>query len=192
MAVVSVGAHRRRPSPRARPLLAVSVTAVVLLLLGADAPVWLVPETRRGSDWRHALAEAETALAAADTGRALARLREARRHALASRTWDGPLEVGTAYHRLADDDAPRQEAIAAARTLFLTALLRARSERSLPGVLRTATAFARLGDREMVTVCLRVAHELAGADPAAHAQVRAAASAWDARLEHERTRPVGR
>jgi 16S rRNA (cytosine967-C5)-methyltransferase len=58
------------------------------------------------------------------------------------------------------------------RRIYLAALFRARQQESLDGVLRTAEAFAGLGDRELVDRCLRIAESLAARVPDAQARER--------------------
>ena len=55
----------------------------------------------------------------------------------------------------------RSAAEATARRAYLAGLFRARKLAALDGVLRTAKAFAALGDREVVEQCLRIAESLA-------------------------------
>lgn len=64
---------------------------------------------------------------------------------------------------------------ALAREAYLAALFHARQQGSLDGLLRTAQAFAALGDREMVDPCLHLAERLAArtANEQARAGVRA-------------------
>lgn len=184
MAVVSSGGRRpRRAGAGSSVPLVISMAAVVLLLLGLDTPGWITPGVPSAPDWRHPLAEAETALAAGDLDGAVAPWREARRRALAAHTWDGLLEVGEAYRRLGDAGGFARDATTTARELFLVAKFRARGEGSLEGVLRAAGAFAKLGDREAAAVTLRVADGLARGDAAGRARVRTAADRWSVELD---------
>ena len=48
-----------------------------------------------------------------------------------------------------------------ARDAYMTALIRARRDRSLDGVLRSAEAFRELDDRTVVEQCLHIAAQLA-------------------------------
>jgi hypothetical protein len=94
--------------------------------------------------------------------------------------WDGLLAVGEAYLRIGEVANGRQAAQATARRLYLTALVRARRQGSLDGVLRTAEAFSALGDREAVTQCLHVADQVAGRElnPQARARVEVFRARW--------------
>lgn len=60
--------------------------------------------------------------------------------------------------------SPPVRGIERARADYLAALFRARARGSVEGVLRACEGFADLGDRDVVTVCVRVARGLAGAD----------------------------
>jgi hypothetical protein len=81
------------------------------------------------------------------------------------------IEVGDAARRFAGG-RPR------ARQAFLTALFRARQQRSLDGVLRAATGFGELGDRDTLAQALRMAERAAGPDPRAQARVQVIADRW--------------
>jgi hypothetical protein len=65
--------------------------------------------------------------------------------------------------QIADDARARGDA-PAARRAYLTALFRARGERSLLGVLSAAEGFKALGDREVVDHALRMAAALSPND----------------------------
>jgi len=137
---------------------------------GAEPPPWVAP-----------LQRVETALASRNVSAAEEAWHEAHRAALGSRhRWDGLIEVGEAYLRIGEVAHGRQAAQATARRLYLAALFRAREQGALDGVLRTADAFAVLGDREAVTQCLQVADQVAERtrDPQARARVEAFRSRW--------------
>ena len=61
-----------------------------------------------------------------------------------------------------------------AREAYLTALIRARRDRSVDGALRSAEAFRQLGDRAVVEQSLHIAGQLAAGDEQAQAKVREA------------------
>ncbi len=163
-----MGARRCR-----RQVLCVAITAA---LIGA-APTY--GESRNGAatpPWVVPLQRMNTALASPNVTAAEEAWHEAHRAALGSRQrWDGLIEVGEAYLRIGEVANDRQAAQPTARRLYLTALFRARQQSSLDGVLRTAEAFAALGDREVVIQCLRVADQVAerARDPQARARVEA-------------------
>jgi len=101
--------------------------------------------------------------------------------ALASRSWEGMIAVGDAI--LATERAPGNAAGARmnARQAYLTALIRARRDRSVEGALRSAAAFRALGDRDAVEQCLHVAALLATRDAPATQRVHEARQRWAAR-----------
>jgi hypothetical protein len=59
---------------------------------------------------------------------------------------------------------PPTRAVERARADYLAALFRARARGSVEGVLGACEGFADLGDRDVVTACLRIARGLAGAE----------------------------
>lgn len=125
--------------------------------------------------WTAPLRALDDALAQKSAPAAARAWHEAYLAALASPRWDGMVAVGEASLRLAEVTGQRQAGEAKARTAYLAAFFRARQQNAVDGVLRTAQAFADLGDREVVEQCLRVAQELAAraGDPEAEARVRA-------------------
>src|SRR5262245_468850 len=112
-----------------------------------------------------ALARVEEALAAKDIAAAVQAWREARAVALERIGWKSMVALGDAYLRIGDAAEFRRGFTAGARESYLTALFRARHERSIDGVLRSAQAFAALGDVDVVGYCLQVASRLAARDP---------------------------
>ena len=90
---------------------------------------------------------------------------DAYRAALASRRWDRMVEVGDAALRIGEVAGARGAAEPLARKSYLAALLRARQEQSLEGVLRAAEAFAALGDLEVAEQGVRVAERIAARAP---------------------------
>lgn len=81
--------------------------------------------------------------------------------AVRSQRWEGLLAVGDAATRIATLPRLLRAFEAKARLVYLATLFRARDQGSIDGVLRTAEAFATLGDPAVVEQCLRVADELA-------------------------------
>jgi hypothetical protein len=94
--------------------------------------------------------------------------------ALGTTSWKGRLDLGDAYLRIGEVARDPEPAKAKARSLYTEALVRARSQGSLDGVLRSGEAFAALGDHEVAGQAIRVAQDLAaeGTDPYAAARVR--------------------
>jgi len=150
--------------------------AITAALIGAATTYGEKRSGEATPPWVGPLQRMNTALASKNVTAAEEAWHDAHRAALGSRQrWDGLIEVGEAYLRIGEVANERQAAQPTARRLYLTALLRARQQGSLDGVLRTAEAFAALGDREVVMQCLRVADQVAerARDPQAHARVEA-------------------
>ena len=131
------------------------------------------PDDSSTRTWTSNLQRMDEALAAGDISLAEQAWHDAYGQALGSRRWEGMVEAGDAALRIGAVAKSRRLAEPTARQAYLTALVRARGQRSVDGVVRTAEAFARLGDREVVEQALRIARDLAGTDPEAEARVRA-------------------
>ena len=71
------------------------------------------------------------------------------------------LAAGDAALRIGKVARLRKHYEAKARETYLSALFRARAQRSVEGVLRVAEAFSMLGDREVVDQCLVIAGRVA-------------------------------
>ncbi len=130
------------------------------------------PREAGGARWRAHLARVDDALAKQDLSGATHACEDAYRAALGSRRWEALVDVGDAYLRIGEAAGSRRGWEARARKSYLNALLRARQEGSVEGVLRAAEAFADLGDREVAEQGLRIAESLAAQDPEARADVR--------------------
>jgi hypothetical protein len=126
---------------------------------------------------------ADDALAAGDVVLALRHWREGHAVAIASRRWEGLVEAGDLYRRIGARGGFHAAAAARARDCYLTALLRARGERSLDGVLRATEAFVDLGDEAVVERGLDIARHVAArdADPRGRERVERLAARWAAR-----------
>jgi len=149
------------------PLVVVGMALIAILeVLTAAVPNAVAPRA-----WTVFLGHAEEALREDDDTAALSWWRQARAAALRSGQWEGMLEVGDAARRLPDG-------VSRARQAYLTALFRARRQHSFEGVLRSATAFGELGDRDVLAQALRMAEREAGADPRARERLRAVAERW--------------
>jgi hypothetical protein len=120
------------------------------------------PDDPSSRAWTAPLQRMDEALAAGDIRLAERAWHEAYGQALGSRRWEGMVEAGDAALRIRAVAKAQRLAAPTARQAYLTALVRARSQGSVDGVLRTAEAFARLGDGEVVEQALRVARDLGG------------------------------
>ena len=78
--------------------------------------------------------------------------------------WERALQIG--------DEARARGDASSARRAYLSALFRARGERSLPGVLGAGERFTALGDREVVGQVLSMASSLRIAEADAETQRR--------------------
>ena len=147
------------------PLDAVAVDAA------ADAPAYVHYQ------------RAEEALAAGDVVLAVRHWRDGHTAAMASRRWEGLVEAGDLYRRIGARGGFHTDAVTRARDCYLTALLRARGERSLDGVLRATDAFIDLGDGARVDQGLEMARRVAVSDPdpRARERVQRLAARWAAR-----------
>ena len=153
------------------------LTLLVLALIAVEVLVADAPGAIASRSWTPPLARADEALQDGDLAAALAWWREARQTALRSGQWEGLIEVGDASLRLGEVGGFR-DAESQARQAYLGALLRAQRQRSLEGVLRAATAFGELGDRDVTVQALRIAERQAGRDPLALNHIRAVADRW--------------
>jgi hypothetical protein len=132
--------------------------------------------------WAEPLATMDQTLAEGRLTDATRAWAEAYRAAAGAPGWEGMIAVGEGARRLALATG-RPEGEARARQLYLAALYRARRSGTVEGIVRTAQAFADLGDRDVVAQCLdaaRVAAVRAG-DAEAEARVRALAGRLAAR-----------
>jgi hypothetical protein len=143
---------------------------------GAEAS-HLNPLAGPATAWTSHVRESREALARKNLGAALRAWQEAYDAALGSRRWEGMLEVGTLALRIGEASGSPPAMAARAHRLFLAALLRARQEGSLEGVLRAGEAFWELGDRQVVARAVRMAEHLARQSRDAGARERAEALA---------------
>ena len=125
--------------------------------------------------WQARLLRVEQAIAVNDVDGAALLWRDAHAAALRSRHWEGMVAVADTYRALGAQADFLAASLAKARQTYLRALLRARREGSLAGVLIVADRFAELGDREVVERCIRVARRVAAhsRDPYADEHLRA-------------------
>jgi hypothetical protein len=110
--------------------------------------------------WTAHIETMDKALAANDAGESIRAWRRAYSAALSHPSWLGLFTVATASLRVGTLPSLARSAAALARETYWIAFFRARQQRSLTGVLRTAEAFAMLGDRDAAERCVRVAQAL--------------------------------
>ncbi len=140
-----------------------------------------------GPPWAGHIGALDAALAHGNISAAEWAWYRAHGEALSSRGWEGMLAVGQAALRIGAGAGGPQAAAAKARPLYLAALFRARSQRSVEGVFQVGEAFAALGDQEVVAQCLAVADRLVAdmPDPAARARAAASLEDFTARVRRE-------
>jgi hypothetical protein len=156
------------------PLIALAAGLLALLgvaLAGVEILTAAVPRAVTPRTWTTHLGRVDEALARGDDRAALSWWREAHATAVRSGQWEGMLEVGHSARRFSDG-LPR------ARQAYLTALFRARHQRSLDGMLAAATGFGELGDHDVLAQALQIAEREAGHDLRAQARVRTVADRW--------------
>jgi hypothetical protein len=141
------------------------------------------PEAEVDGPWTPHVRALDEALGAPDLIAAVGAWYRVHAAALGSRGWEGLLVTGQAALRMAEMPSVSRTFATKARQAYLTALFRARDQRSMDGVLRAAWAFADLGDREVVEGALRIADQLAAAaGDGAGERVQAAARLLERRL----------
>jgi hypothetical protein len=134
------------------------VGVVAVTLLGLAVPSWSGElEPRR---WAPALATVDETLARDDVRGAVRAWHTAIGLARGERHWAGLIAVGDVSLRIGAGQRIHESPVAAARSLYLEALFRARQQRSLHGMVQVAERFASLGDMEVVERSLRMTDSL--------------------------------
>jgi hypothetical protein len=132
----------------------------------------------RDAPWLGHLRTMDRALQAGDVRTAERAWREAYLAALGIWEWDGMADVADASVRLGRISGPRPAAMARARNLYLAVMFRARSQRSVEGILRAASGFVQVGDRAAAEHAVQVAEGVAAevGDAGARARIQAFAA----------------
>lgn len=136
-------------------------------------------QTRNDGRWRAHLAVVEKELEHGHLDVAVRVWHDAYGAALESRSWESMIAVGDAFIAIGRASGSVRGARMNAREAYLTALIRARRDRSVEGALRAAEAFGQLDDRAVVEQCLRIAAQLAAGDEQEQG-VREARQRWAA------------
>src|SRR4030095_1205456 len=126
------------------PLVAIAVGALVLLIVAlaiVEVLVASVPQAQISAGWSVPLERADEALREGDVAHALSWWREARMEAIRDRGWGGLIQGGGAPRRSGARGGLHRDGEALARDAYMAALLRARREQSVDGLLRAASAF---------------------------------------------------
>ena len=157
--------------------LADGLGGLVVLLVVGSRPVTVGAQAgNEPAPWAAGVRRAEEALTRREFGAALRAANEAHDAAVRTTGWEGLVEVAGTYRHIGEVTGLYQSFEAKAREVYGRALVRARQQASVEGVLRAAEGFLILGDVATATQCVRVADRLAGRDPEARADVRAFAA----------------
>jgi len=142
----------------------------------------VMPAGRSRDDglWRTYLAVVEQELEHGHIDVAVRVWQDAYGAALESRSWESMIAVGDAFLAIERASGSLRGARLNAREAYLAALVRARRDRSLDGVLRSAEAFRGLDDRAVAEQCLHIAAQLAAGDEPAQQRVEEARRRWTA------------
>jgi hypothetical protein len=142
----------------------------------------VVPAGRRRDDglWRAYLDLVEKELQHGHVDVAVRVWHDAYGAALASGSWESMIAVGDAFVAIGRASGTPRGARMNAREAYLTALIRARRDRSVDGVLRSAEAFRLLDDRAVGEQCLHIAAQLAAGNEQAQQRVSEARQRWAA------------
>lgn len=163
------------------PLLPLAL--LLLVVVGGLPMIPAVPAPSNRDGWATRIADMDRALGGDDAPGAQAAWREAYVTAHVTHAWPGMIAVGDAALRLGQVAGASEVGQARARRAYLTALLRARRQGSLDGVLAAGEAFARLGDGQVVRQVLAIASDLAArsGDDGARLRVQGFRNQWVAR-----------
>ena len=136
----------------------------------------LMPAGRTRDDrlWRAYLGVVDKELAAGHVDVAVRVWHDANGAALASGSWESMIAVGDAFVAIGRAAGSVGGARMNAREAYLSALIRARRDRSVEGAIRTAEAFRELDERAVSEQCLHIAAQLAAGDEQALQRVREA------------------
>ena len=146
----------------------VAILAVITVVVSTrQAPGSMSSRGRDTSaeSWAAHLASVDRALEDRDLGMANRRWRDAYGIALRSQQWEPMITAGEAARRIGQVSGDRRSFDAETRQCYLTALFRARAQRSLEGVLLAADAFEELGDVAVAKGAHRMAEGLVPQEP---------------------------
>jgi len=128
--------------------------------------------------WKDHLHALDDELASGHIDRAVRIWHDAYGAALETRGWESMIAVGDAFIKIGRATGTPRGARANAREAYVSALIRARRDRSVDGALRTAEAFQGIDDRAIVEQCLHIAAQLASGDGGAQQKVDEARRRW--------------
>jgi hypothetical protein len=136
----------------------------------------LMPAERIRDDrlWRAHLGVVDKELEAGHVDAAVRAWHDAYGAALASGSWESMIAVGDAFMAIGRASGRVGGARMNAHQAYLSALIRARRDRSVEGAIRAAEAFHEIDERAVGEQCLHIAAQLAAGDTEALARVREA------------------
>ena len=138
--------------------------------------------SRRDNElWRSYLAVVDQELERGQVDSAVRVWQDAYGAALGTRSWESMIAVGDAFVAIGRAAGTPRGARMNAREAYMSALIRARRERSVEGALRSAEAFGALDDRAVVEQCFHIAAQLAAGNDEAQERVREARERWASR-----------
>jgi hypothetical protein len=160
--------------PRAERRALTSARAAVHQELERQESAVPVGRSRDDGLWRSYLAIVEQEIAQGHIDVAVRVWQDAYGAALESQSWQSMIAVGDAFMAIGRASGSVLGARLNAREAYLAALIRARRDRSVDGVLRSAAAFRGLGDGAVAEQCLHIAAQLAAGDEPAQRRVQEA------------------
>lgn len=158
-------------------VIGVGLLAVVTTSVGSATSPTTAARGTSAATWAEHAAVVDASITRRDVSSAVRAWHDAYGAALVTGSWRPVLEVGDSMLRIGEISGSANGAKANARQAYMSALRRAERARDAEGVLRTAEAFARLGDRAVAGHCLVLAGRIARAtgDTETLDRVRAAA-----------------
>ena len=162
-------------------IIVIGILVIALALLEALAGRKSVVDAE--VPWADAIKRTNSDLERGNVSGAVRGWHDAYLAAFASQRWEGMIEVGDAALRIGAIAPPRRPWEPRAREAYMAALFRARSARSVEGVLRAAEGFGTLNDRQVVDLSMRMARALAEHDAQTVARVEEFATHWNNQLQ---------
>ena len=148
-----------------------------------ERPERVVPPWQAAEDsWRAHLDIVEKELEQGRVDAAVRVWHDAYGAAAQSRSWQSMIAVGDAFMAIGRASGSVRGARLNAREAYLTALIRARRDRSVDGALRSVQAFRELDEPSIAEQCLRIAAQLAAGDEQAQHKVWRVRQDWSAPL----------
>jgi hypothetical protein len=154
----------KTPELPRRSLAAVVVGAILFVGAAIGGVVAQQGRTALGpqdAPWALHLRAADDALAGGNVRAAEQAMHAAYLEAIVSQRWEGMVDVGEAYHRLGDVGGSREGSRAKVLRSYAGAVVTARRQGSIEGLLRAAEAYAASGYREAALRIISLAEYMA-------------------------------